>query len=104
MTKSNRQVYYQGYHIRLPSPYGGHRFYRTITDEEFMLTDITSGQVVFSFPLPMIALHVKNRYIDSYSIHGVSIAYSMPYWDQKILAYKQQFTIRQGDQPEALIL
>ncbi len=39
VTKANRQVYYQGYHLSLPATYGGRHFYRTITDDAFLLTD-----------------------------------------------------------------
>lgn len=57
-TAANRQVYYQGYHVSLPTTFAGRQFYRTITDYEFLLLAPESGEVVFSFPLPVIALHV----------------------------------------------
>ncbi|WP_029139412.1 integrase core domain-containing protein, partial [Citricoccus sp. CH26A] len=74
ITPANRQVYYQGYHLSLPTTFAGRQFYRTITDCEFLLADIDSGEVVFSFPLPMIALQVRGRYVASYAIQGVHVA------------------------------
>ncbi|WP_255770750.1 integrase core domain-containing protein [Pseudarthrobacter sulfonivorans] len=50
VTRANRQVYYQGFHISLPSTYADRQFYRTITDDTFLLTDPTTGEIVFSFP------------------------------------------------------
>lgn len=104
VTKANRQVYYRGYHVSLPSSYGGHRFYRTITGDMFLLTDMTKGEIVFSFPLPLVALNVRDRHIASYSIQGVELAYSTPYWERKIEAHREQFAGRQADQPDGLTL
>ncbi|WP_258772020.1 hypothetical protein [Brevibacterium aurantiacum] len=53
VTRANRQVYYHGYHVSLPSTFADRQFYRTITDDSFLLTDMDTGEVVFSFPLPM---------------------------------------------------
>lgn len=58
VTAANRQVYYQGYHLSLPTTFAGRQFYRTITAEKFLLADIDTGEVVFSLPLPRIALQV----------------------------------------------
>lgn len=52
VTKANRQVYYQGIHLSPPSAFGGRQHYRTITDDEFLLSDIDTREVVFSLPPP----------------------------------------------------
>ncbi|WP_434922539.1 hypothetical protein ACR9WD_01365 [Glutamicibacter sp. PAEs-4] len=59
VTVDHRRVYYQWYHLSLPTTFAGRSFCRTITDQEFLLSDPGTGEVVFSFPLPMVALHVR---------------------------------------------
>lgn len=38
--------------------YADRQFYRAITDDAFLLSDPTTDEIVFSFPLPMVALNV----------------------------------------------
>lgn len=102
VTKANRQVYYQGYHLSLPATYGGRHFYRTITDDAFLLTDPATGEIVFSFPLPMIALNVQGRYVASYSIQGVEVAHPTKPWERKNAEYQKQYAQRQADLPAVL--
>lgn len=83
VTKDNHQVYYQGHQIKLPASYGGQEYYRTISDEEFLLADPDTGEVVFSFPLPLVAMRVKGRFIISYSIRGVYMANPTPHWSRQ---------------------
>jgi len=52
----------------LPMTFAGRQFYRTITDEEFFLSDMATGEVVFSFPLPMVAIKNRKRTVASYAI------------------------------------
>lgn len=102
VTKANRQVYYQGYHVSLPTPFAERQFYRTITDDAFLLTDPVTGEIVFSFPLPMVALNIRGRYVASYSIQGVEALLSTKQWDRKQADYKGQFAQRQADLPDVL--
>ncbi|WP_427019324.1 integrase core domain-containing protein (plasmid) [Pseudarthrobacter sp. P1] len=102
ITRANRQVYYQGFHVSLPMTYADRQFYRTITDDSFLLTDPATGEIVFSFPLPMIALNVRDRYVAAYSIQGVELAYSTQHWDRKCAQYGEQFAQRQEEQPEVM--
>jgi transposase InsO family protein len=102
VTKANRQVYYQGYHLSLPTAYGGRQFYRTITDDAFLLSDPATGEIVFSFPLPMVALNVRGRYVASYSIQGVEVAHATKHWDWKTAEYQTQFAQRQSELPAVL--
>lgn len=83
VTRANRQVYYHGYHVSLPSTFADRQFYRTITDDSFLLTDMDTGEVVFSFPLPMVALGVRGRFISSYAIRGVQVANPTKQWRSK---------------------
>lgn len=83
ITRANRQVYYQGFHISLPMTYADRLFYRTITDDAFLLSDPATGEIVFSFPLPLVALNVRGRFVSSYSVQGVQAAYSTKQWDRK---------------------
>lgn len=100
ITPANRQVYYQGYHVSLPTTFAGREFYRTITDTEFLLSDIAGGEVVFSFPLPMIALQVRGRYVSSYAIRGVVMENPTRHWERKRAEFQTQFAQRQDQVPE----
>lgn len=83
VTQANRQVYYQGFHVSLPTIMAGRQFYRTITDNEYMLLDPETGEIVFSFPLPMLALQARGRYVASYAIRGVHMSYPSRQWQRK---------------------
>jgi hypothetical protein len=100
VTPANRQVYYQGFHVSLPTTFAGREFFRTITDEEFLLADPATGEIVFSFPLPMIALHVRGRYVASYAIQGVQMSYPSKHWERKHAECQAQFEQRHEHVPE----
>ncbi|KZO58732.1 hypothetical protein A2U19_11380 [Dietzia maris] len=100
VTAANRQVYYHGYAVRLPTTFGGREFDRTITDDEFLLSDITTGEVVVSFPLPMVALRVRGRHVASYAIRGVHVANPTAQWARKIAEHEAEFARRQEAVPE----
>jgi hypothetical protein len=82
VTAANRQVYYQEYHVSLPTTFAGRQFYRTITGDEFLLVAPESGEAVFSFPLPMIALQVRGRYVTSYAIQGAKVSNPTKAWQR----------------------
>ncbi|MEA9984125.1 MULTISPECIES: hypothetical protein [Subtercola] len=98
-TQANRQVYFQGYQVSLPTTYADRTFYRTITDDAFLLTDPVTAEIVFSFPLPMVALNVRGRYVASYSIQGVDVTHPTKPWTLKKAEYQTQFAQRQIDLP-----
>ena len=100
VTADNRQVYYQGFHVSLPTTFSGRRFHRTITANEFLLSDPDTSEIVFSFPLPMIALQVRGRYVASYAIQGVQLSHPTKQWARKQVAYREQFAERQVQVPE----
>lgn len=100
VTKANRQVYYQGFHVSLPSTFGGRQYYRTITDDEFLLSDIDTGQVVFSFPLPMVALEVRGRYVPSYTVRGVQMVNPTKHWARLHAEHLAEYAQRQEAVPE----
>jgi len=102
VTKVNRQVYYQGYQVSLPATYAERKFYRTITDGAFWLIEPDTGEIVFSFPLPMIALHVRGRYVASDAIAGVEVTHPTKQWERKHATYEAQFAERQTSQPDVL--
>ena len=99
VTKANRQVYFQGYQVSLPTTYADRTFYRTITADTFLLTGPVTAEIVFSFPLPMVALNVRGRYIASYSIQSVEVAHPTKPWAHKYAEYQQQFAQLQTDLP-----
>lgn len=99
VTPANRQVYYQGYQVSLPTTFAGREFHRTISDDEFLLSDIASGEVVFSFPLPMIALQVRDRYVASYAIQGVEMTNPTKHWERKHSEFRAQFAQRREEVP-----
>ena len=102
VTRANRQVYFQGFHVSLPTTYADRQFYRTINDDAFLLTDPVTGEIVFSFPLPMVALNVRGRYVASYSIQGVDVAHPTKPWERKNAEYQTQFAQCQAELPAVL--
>lgn len=102
VTRANRQVYFQGYHVSLPTTFADRTFYRTITDDAFLLTDPVTAEIVFSFPLPMVALNVRGRYVASYSIQGVGVSHPTKPWERKNAEYQRQFAQRQIELPAVL--
>ncbi len=102
VTKANRQVYFQGYHVSLPTTCADRSFYRTITADAFLLTDPVTADIVFSFPLPMVALNVRGRCIASYSIQGVDVVHPTKPWTRKNAEYQKQFAQLQTDLPAVL--
>lgn len=72
--KDNCQAYYQGKQISLPQTYADRQFLRTIAEDEFILSDPDTAEVVLSFPLPLVALRVHRRFMASYSIKGIHLA------------------------------
>lgn len=99
VTKDNHQVYYQGLQIKLPAAYGDREYYRIITGEEFLLADPRTGEVVFSFPLPLHALRVNGRYIASYAIRGVYLSHPTPHWLRKLEEFQGAYTRRECPTP-----
>lgn len=104
ITKDNHQVYFHGLCIKLPVGVGGREYFRTVTDDEFILADPRSGEVVFSFPLPMVALGAKKRYINSYAIRGVQLANPNRHWLRKYEESQVLFAERGDDAPEVFRL
>lgn len=60
------------------------------------------GEIVFSFPMPMVALNVRDRYVASYSIQGVDVAYSTKHWERKTADHQTRFTHRRAELPAVL--
>lgn len=87
----------------MPTTYADRAFYRTITDEAFLLTDPVTAEIVFLFPLPMVALNVRGRYVASYSIHGVDVAYPTKAWERTNAEYQTQFAQHQVKLPATLV-
>lgn len=74
-----------------------------ITDDAFLLSDPDTGEIVFSFPLPMVALNVRGRYVASYAIQGVDAAHSTKHWQRKAAEYQTQFATRRTELPAVLV-
>jgi len=101
LSKANRQVYYKGLQIKLPAHYGDRECYRTISEDEFVVADPRSGEFVFSFPLPLVALQVTGRFVPSYSIRGVYLSHPTPYWLRKVEELQGAFVHKELETPEA---
>lgn len=99
VTRENHQVYYQGLHLSLPATFSEREFYRETTDDEFLLADPRSGEIVFSFPLPMVALQVRGRYVASYAIRGVKVSNPTKHWQRKLDEYRDVFARREAEVP-----
>ncbi|MGV2953354.1 integrase core domain-containing protein [Glutamicibacter sp. AGC46] len=100
VSKDNCQAYYRGKQISLPQTYAGRQFLRTITENEFILSDPDTAEVVLSFPLPIVALRVHGRFVASYSIRGVHLANPTKQWSRKAAEYQAEYEAREGDMPE----
>lgn len=99
VTSANRQIYYHGYRVSLPTSLAGQRYYRTVTNAEYLLADLETAEVVFSFPLPMRALKVHDRQVASYSIDGVASSRATKQWEQKRAEYHREFATRRAQIP-----
>ncbi|MGP5411656.1 integrase core domain-containing protein [Glutamicibacter ardleyensis] len=55
--RKQRKVLYKRQHISVPASLAGRQYCRTVTDDEFVLPDPDTGEVVMSFPLPMTAMY-----------------------------------------------
>lgn len=81
--------------------FAGRQFYRAITDEAFFLSDMVTGEIVFSFPpLPMVAIKERKRTVASYAIKGVQIVNPTKQWVRKHAEYEAEFETRQMVLPE----
>ena len=101
VSPANRQVYYQDYNLSLLTTFAGHRFYRSISANEFHFADPDTLEVVFWFPLPMMALHVRGKFVASYSIRVVQIQNPTNQWEDKHAAFREQFALCTEAQPAA---
>jgi len=54
---------------------------------------------VFSFPLPMVALQMRGRYVASYAIGGVQMSYPSKHWERKLAKHHAQFRQREEELP-----
>ena len=95
VTRANHHVYYQGLQVSLPMTFAGRQFYRTITDEVFILSEMSTGEIVFSFPLPMVAIKGRKRTVASYAIKGVQIVNPTNQWVRKHAEYEAEFENRE---------
>lgn len=98
--KDNCQAYYRGMQISLLQTFAGRQFLRTITDDEFILSDPDTAEVVLSFPMPMVALRVQRRFVSSYSIRGIHLEHPTKQWSRKAAEYRAQYEAREEDMPE----
>lgn len=74
--QSNRQVYCHGHAVRRSTTFGGREPSRTITDDQFLLSDISIGEAVMSFRPPMVAPRVRGRHVGPHSIQGMQMSKS----------------------------
>ncbi|MCW4464215.1 hypothetical protein OK351_01655 [Glutamicibacter sp. MNS18] len=66
--REQRKDFYQEKHTSVPTTFAGRQFHRAVTEEELLLSDPDTTEVVLSFPLPLMALHARGKLIASYSI------------------------------------
>ena len=100
VVKDQRKVFYKGQQISVPSSLAGRQYCRTVTDEEFLLSDPDTGEVVMSFPLPMMAMHTNGRFIASYSIRGIHMMNATVHWERKADKYRKEYALRETQMPE----
>lgn len=90
--------------MSLPSTFADRQFYRTITNKTFWLTDMDTGEVVFSFPLLMVAIGVRGRFTPCYAIRGAQVANPTKQWRSKYDKYVEEFASRGEDMPDVFML
>lgn len=100
MTRENRQTYFRGNHVSLSTTYAGHQLLRTTTNNEFLLSDRDTAEVVLSFPLPLVGLRVHGQSGASYSVKGIQLANPTNQWEQKSDEYRAKFAAREEQMPE----
>ncbi|MFL4473523.1 hypothetical protein ACIPVK_05950 [Paeniglutamicibacter sp. MACA_103] len=83
--RDQRKVLYKGQHISVHSTLAGRQYCRTVTDEEFLLSDPDTDEVIMSFPLPMMAMHENGKLIASYLIRGIHMMNATVHWERKVL-------------------
>lgn len=102
--REQRRIFYQGNHISVPTTFAGRQSHRTVTDTEFLLSDPDTAEVVLSFPLPLMTLHARGKFIASYSIRGIMLKNPTKQWERKATEYREQFTLREAQAPEVFNL
>lgn len=64
-------------------------------------TGVPSSAILqLSFPLPLVALRVHQRFVASYSIRGIHLAHPTKQWSRKAAEYQAQYEAREEDMPE----
>lgn len=86
VTHKSRYAYYRSYHIGLPNSHANRYYYRQITPTEYLLWDPDTGELVMSFPLPLVALPPTNQFIPSYAIKGVKLHNAPDLWTRRKLS------------------
>lgn len=71
VTPTNRAVFFQGWKIALPKNYEDRQLYRTVTDGQLAYWCVVEGDMVFSVPLPIVAITGSKKFVNSYNIQGI---------------------------------
>ncbi|MHA7227261.1 hypothetical protein [Glutamicibacter soli] len=85
----------------MPTTFAGRQFVRTITEDEFLLSDPVNGDVVMLFPLPMVALKVRGKLASSYTIKGIQVSLATRQWEKKAEQYRAALQANEELMPEA---
>ena len=101
--KDQRKVFYQGQHISVPSSLADRQYARIVTEDEFVLFDPDTGEVVMSVPLPLTALYKSGKLIASYSIRGIYMVNATVNWESKAERYRKEYELRQQQMPELFL-
>ncbi|GAA2945233.1 hypothetical protein GCM10010525_06120 [Glutamicibacter bergerei] len=100
VVKDQRKVFYKGLHISVPSRLAGRQYYRMVTDEEFLLSDPDTGEVVMSFLLPLTSLYRSGKFIPSYAIRGIQMLNASTQWESKAEHYRKEYEQRSTQMPD----
>lgn len=98
--REQRKVFYKGEHISIPASLAGRQYCRTVADDEFLLSDPDTGEVVMSFPPPVTAMYRSGKYIASYSIRGIQIQNPTVHWELKAERYRKEHELRETQMRE----
>ena len=89
--RDQRGALSQDQQIYVPSTFEERRYCRIVTDEECLVSDPDTGEVVMSFRFLTRAMHMRGTFIASYSIWSIQIINAAVHWECETEAYWKEY-------------
>lgn len=100
ISRSNPRVFFQGMRIQIPRRYTERPYYKTVTEKELAFWDAVDGELVMSFPLPIIAISLTKKFINSHNIKGAWLKDPTDNWIRHHNLAEQRFAELDESQPD----